>query len=81
MLSCEQASLLMIKKSSEKLSRTDRVRLWVHTKACAFCREFDHQNDFLDRNLHFHYHENGHHHHQMSTKKKHELQEEITRMK
>ena len=54
LMSCEQASLIMIKKEEEKLSFVDRSRLWIHTKVCHLCAEFEGQNKFINLNVKFH---------------------------
>ena len=61
MLNCEQASLLAIKKEEVKLSLVDKMRLWMHTNACKFCREFSYQNKFINKNTEFHFHDASQH--------------------
>jgi hypothetical protein len=55
LLSCEQASLLVIKKEENKMSQIEKVQLWVHSSICGLCKEFDGQNNFINHNLEFHY--------------------------
>ena len=54
-LSCEQASLLMIKKEENKMSQTEKVQLWFHNTICGLCKEFEGQNNFINTNLEFHF--------------------------
>ena len=60
LLSCEQASLIMIKKEDEKLSFIDRSRLWIHRKVCHLCSEFHDQNKFINLNVKFHANHESH---------------------
>ena len=55
LLSCEQASILVIKKEENKLSQTEKFQLWMHSSICGLCKEFDSQNNFINTNLEFHY--------------------------
>jgi hypothetical protein len=55
MLSCEQASLLVIKKEEKKMSQIEKVQLWFHSSICGLCKEFDGQNNFINTNLEFHF--------------------------
>jgi hypothetical protein len=55
MLSCEQASLLVIKKEENKMSQIEKVQLWFHSSICGLCKEFDGQNNFINTNLEFHF--------------------------
>ncbi len=55
LLSCEQASLLVIKKEENKMSQIEKVQLWFHSSICGLCKEFDEQNEFINKNLEFHF--------------------------
>lgn len=55
LLSCEHASLLVLKKEENKISQVEKVQLWFHSSICGLCKEFDEQNDFINNNLEFHF--------------------------
>lgn len=55
LLSCEQASLLILKREENKLSSIEKIQLWVHSSVCSLCKEFEHHNDFINNNLEFHF--------------------------
>ena len=55
MLSCEQASLLMVKKEENKMSQIEKAQLWLHSTICGLCKEFEGQNNFINTNLEFHF--------------------------
>ncbi|MCD4731312.1 MAG: hypothetical protein K8R74_11970 [Bacteroidales bacterium] len=48
MLSCEDATHLVVKKAYEKLSLWDRMRIFMHLSMCKYCSLFEKQNKFLD---------------------------------
>lgn len=47
MLSCKEASVLIIKKEEGKLAMGDRLRLFFHLMACDICKLFNKQSLFL----------------------------------
>ncbi|MBS1772429.1 MAG: hypothetical protein JST82_06200 [Bacteroidetes bacterium] len=55
MLSCEQASFLIVKKEEKNLSVKERMLLWMHLSMCSLCKMFAIQNKFIsDRLKHIH---------------------------
>lgn len=48
MISCKEATELIVRKDLEKLSFIDRVSLRFHTLMCRFCRAFEVQNDEIN---------------------------------
>jgi len=48
MISCEDATGLVIRKSEEKLSLKDKFRLMFHLAMCKFCSMFAKQNKIID---------------------------------
>ena len=59
LLSCEQASLLVLKKEENKISQLEKVQLWLHKSICGLCKEFDNHNEFINNNLEFHFNNQG----------------------
>ena len=53
LLSCEQASILVIKKEENKLSQTEKFQLWMHSSICGLCKEFDGQNNFINTQVQY----------------------------
>ena len=51
MLNCKQATEMVIKKHSHKLSLMDRVNLFMHLSMCKFCSLFAKQNDLIDEGV------------------------------
>ena len=48
---CEEATKLTIKKSEERLSVVQRLKLKIHLLACEICRRFEIQNSWIDAQL------------------------------
>jgi hypothetical protein len=48
MLSCEKATLLIEKKSGEKLRSTENFQLKMHTAMCKACKQYQRQSMFLN---------------------------------
>lgn len=48
MISCEDATKLVVMKSDEKLSGWDKFRLAFHLAMCKFCSLFQKQNSIID---------------------------------
>ncbi|MEZ5083493.1 MAG: hypothetical protein R2750_08595 [Bacteroidales bacterium] len=68
MISCEDATKLVIMKSQERLSGWNVFRLALHLAMCKFCSLFQKQNSAiddaakeLDNHRHFHLPENAKH--------------------
>ncbi len=51
MLSCKDASELIMKRDAEELKFYDRIRLMMHLSMCKFCALFEKQNDFINSNI------------------------------
>ncbi len=50
-LSCCKASELIDKKAVYGLRPTERIKLYLHTNVCSFCRKYKKQNELLERLL------------------------------
>lgn len=48
MISCKDATELAVRKSHEKLSRWDKIRLKFHLIMCKLCSLFEKQNNAID---------------------------------
>ncbi|MEZ5197760.1 MAG: hypothetical protein R2764_15650 [Bacteroidales bacterium] len=48
MYTCEQATQMVIKRGQEKLTKGQKIKLWMHLAMCKFCRLFEKQSRFLD---------------------------------
>ena len=48
MISCKDATELVIRKSEEKLSMGNKFRLMLHLAMCKFCSMFAKQNKIID---------------------------------
>jgi len=48
MMSCKEATEMVIRKSEEKLSMGNQLRLMVHLAMCKFCSMFEKQNKIID---------------------------------
>jgi hypothetical protein len=49
MISCEDTTELVIRKSQEKLSLWNKYRLMFHLAMCKFCSLFEKQNSIIDQ--------------------------------
>lgn len=52
MLTCEKASWFIEKNSQDRLTLWERMRLQTHLIVCRFCRLFNQQSRFIDKQLH-----------------------------
>ena len=48
MISCEEATDMKVKKHSEPLTFSDRLRLWMHLAICKLCALFAKQSQIID---------------------------------
>ncbi len=48
MLSCEKATELIEKKKLFKLSRIEKIQLFMHTSVCKYCARYEKQSTLLD---------------------------------
>ena len=48
LLSCRKAAELIEQQSFAPLPTGQKVQLWMHTRICAGCRTFQHQNELID---------------------------------
>ena len=48
LLSCRKAAELIEQQSFAPLPAGQKVQLWMHTRICAGCRTFQHQNELID---------------------------------
>ena len=51
MLSCEDATLLITKKSEEKLSIKKRMQLSIHLMSCKLCSTYASDTEVIDRQI------------------------------
>lgn len=51
MISCKDATKLVIKQSEEELSGWDKFRLAFHLAICKFCKLFQKQNKMIDESI------------------------------
>lgn len=51
MLSCSKATELISKKDVVRLTLKERTMLWMHTRLCALCRNYEKQSALIDRVL------------------------------
>ena len=49
---CEEATKLMIQEGDGKLSRIQKLRIWMHLQLCGACKTFDIQNKWIDAQIH-----------------------------
>ncbi len=49
---CQEASELIVKRHEQKLTRTQRFKLWLHLIICKACKQFEIQNSWIDKQLH-----------------------------
>lgn len=64
MITCKDATEMVVKKNQEKLSFSDWMKLQMHLLLCNLCRRFAIQNKFIDnaiRKL------DAQHHHDLSS--------------
>jgi len=54
MLSCEKASELIEKKSNFSLGTKEKVQLFIHTKVCDACKNYEKQSTEMDSLLNEH---------------------------
>lgn len=55
MLNCKQATFLMAKKEEGLLSFLERMKLYMHTSMCSYCKKFDIQsNEIVNESKHIH---------------------------
>ena len=48
MITCKDATQLVVKKNHEVLNMWDRMRLLMHLSMCRFCSLFEKQNRIID---------------------------------
>jgi hypothetical protein len=48
-MNCEEATALVEKKRDAKLSRTERIGLWIHLLYCKLCGLFFEQSQMVDK--------------------------------
>lgn len=49
MLSCQAATELMEKKLRDELSRTEEIKLRMHSLMCAACRRYERQSQLIEQ--------------------------------
>lgn len=55
MVNCKEATFLMGKKEESKLTLVERVKLYMHTSICSFCKKFETQINVISKeSLHIH---------------------------
>jgi hypothetical protein len=48
MISCKEATEMVVKQPSKHFSLWDKMRLWMHLAMCRFCALFARQNKLMD---------------------------------
>ncbi len=48
MLSCQKAAELVHKRHNEGLTRTEKIKLRIHTNMCAVCKTFEKQTEQIE---------------------------------
>lgn len=51
MLPCRKAAELVDKRSVMPLDLVERMKLWIHLKACAGCKAFERQGALIDQSI------------------------------
>lgn len=51
MISCKDATHLVVKKNHEALTMWDKMRLLMHLSMCRFCSLFEKQNKIIDEKV------------------------------
>lgn len=51
MISCKEATILLVMKNHETLSMWDKMRLSLHLSMCRFCSLFEKQNNIIDKKV------------------------------
>ncbi len=51
MISCEDATQLVVMKNGESLRFYDRMRLRAHLMMCKYCSRFEEQNRIIDEHI------------------------------
>jgi hypothetical protein len=51
MITCKDATQLVVKRNHETLSMWDRMRLKMHLSMCRFCSLFEKQNRIIDEQV------------------------------
>jgi len=51
MISCEEATQLVVMKNGESLKFYDRMRLKVHLMMCKYCSRFEEQNRIIEEQI------------------------------
>ncbi len=51
MLSCKDATHLVVKKNHETLNMWDKMKLFMHLSMCRFCSLFEKQNKIIDEKV------------------------------
>ena len=75
---CEQATFLMVKKTEQKLSVKERLKLFYHLLFCDPCKRFKLQTQIIDKSLHdCHEHLSHHPSEMLSTESKEKIQRTI----
>jgi len=49
MYNCKEATLQMAKKEEGKLSFMEKMKLFLHTSMCSFCKKFEKQTNQIAR--------------------------------
>ncbi|MCF8369101.1 MAG: hypothetical protein K9G76_08650 [Bacteroidales bacterium] len=76
MISCEEATQMVVKAKFEKFSWYDKFRLKMHLAMCKFCALFAKQNAFIDEKV---THIDQHTHTKLPTESKMRIVEEISK--
>jgi len=51
MITCKDATHLVVKKNHDALSMWDKMRLFMHLSMCKFCSLFEKHNKIIDKHI------------------------------
>ena len=49
MITCKEATMIVVKKAEIKVTLSDRIRLFVHLLICQYCRLFEKQHRVINK--------------------------------
>jgi hypothetical protein len=49
MISCKEATMIVVKKAEIKVTFSERLKLFLHLIICQYCRLFEKQNKIIDK--------------------------------
>jgi hypothetical protein len=49
MISCKEATMIVVKKAEIKVTFSEKLKLFLHLIICQYCRLFEKQNKIIDK--------------------------------